>query len=223
MAIQRPLTSVARLSIAVMVVYLPLSSIFGLALQWRTLLLVPFFAMASAELLEVRQLRWFAVAVALLAAVYVSDPTRTDLIHNNQSASAQSLESQTSVAANEGVNGASADARNSGEFWSRNCASVDGGLAKGCIPLSMTGEVEKPGPSASLFATPFYSCVRNFYVAANGSDANPGTQEQPWRTIRHADLGAGGRTAGAKSHAGETLRRGGATSSTDVPSLTPAR
>jgi hypothetical protein len=32
-----------------------------------------------------------------------------------------------------------------------------------------------------------YSCVRNFYVATNGSDSNPGTQAAPWQTIQHAD------------------------------------
>src|SRR5271154_523152 len=45
----------------------------------------------------------------------------------------------------------------------------------------------EPGPSATLFAAPFYSCVNNFYVATTGSDNNPGTQADPWLTIQHAD------------------------------------
>src|SRR5262249_29130881 len=50
------------------------------------------------------------------------------------------------------------------------------------------GAVEKPGPSATLFAAPFYSCARNFYVdATNGNDANAGTQDAPWKTIQRAD------------------------------------
>jgi parallel beta-helix repeat protein len=46
---------------------------------------------------------------------------------------------------------------------------------------------ELPGPSQALHAAPFYSCLRNFYVATNGRDSNPGTQAQPWLTIQHAD------------------------------------
>ena len=42
---------------------------------------------------------------------------------------------------------------------------------------------ELPGPSAALHAAPFYTCVRNFYVATNGNDRNPGTLAQPWLTI----------------------------------------
>jgi len=43
----------------------------------------------------------------------------------------------------------------------------------------------RPGPNAAI--APFYSCVRNFYVASTGNDVNPGTQIRPWRTIQHAD------------------------------------
>src|SRR5262249_22338512 len=54
--------------------------------------------------------------------------------------------------------------------------------------LSTTrGAVEKPGPSATLFAAPFYSCAHNFYVATNGNDADAGTQAAPWKTIQRAD------------------------------------
>src|SRR5262249_24023930 len=49
------------------------------------------------------------------------------------------------------------------------------------------GTVETPGPSATLFAAPFYSCARNFYVDTNGSDTNPGSQDSPWQNIQTAD------------------------------------
>jgi hypothetical protein len=84
LAAQRPLTSITRLSLTVMLLYLPISSIFGVLLDWRTLLLVPFFAIAAAELLEVSQLRWLAVAAGVLALIYVSNPSSTDVIHNQQ-------------------------------------------------------------------------------------------------------------------------------------------
>jgi parallel beta-helix repeat protein len=54
--------------------------------------------------------------------------------------------------------------------------------------------VEVPGPSAALFAAPFYTCVRNFYVSTTGADTNPGTQAQPWLTIQNADTSS--RTGG---------------------------
>lgn len=53
-----------------------------------------------------------------------------------------------------------------------------------------------PGPSAYLFANPYYSCVRNFYVnVSTGSDSNTATQAQspstPWLTIAKYDGAAG--------------------------------
>ncbi len=45
----------------------------------------------------------------------------------------------------------------------------------------------QPGPNAALYASPFYSCVRNFYVSTTGSDSNAGTSSSPWLTIQHAD------------------------------------
>jgi len=81
LAFQRPLNSITRLSLILMVLYLPMSSIFGLSLDWRTLFLVPFFAMAAAELLQPRQLKWLVSATAALALIYVSDPSKTDSIH----------------------------------------------------------------------------------------------------------------------------------------------
>jgi hypothetical protein len=65
-------------------------------------------------------------------------------------------------------------------------------------PVSTGGAaatLEVPGPSQALFAKPYYQCLRNVYVAPNGSDANSGTSaQQPWLTLQHAD--ATGRTAG---------------------------
>lgn len=59
-----------------------------------------------------------------------------------------------------------------------NCAS------RGVI-LSL---VEMPGPSAALWANPYYACSRNFYVATTGNDSNSGTSSgSPWLTIAHAD------------------------------------
>jgi hypothetical protein len=82
LAIQGPRTRITRLSLIVIVLYLPISSIFGLLLDWRTLLLVPFFAMAAAELLQLRQLRWLVAGMAVLTLIYVSDPSKTDVLHN---------------------------------------------------------------------------------------------------------------------------------------------
>jgi hypothetical protein len=47
------------------------------------------------------------------------------------------------------------------------------------VPLAVAGAaepaaVEVPGPSAALFAAPFYVCARTYYVAPTGSDANVG-------------------------------------------------
>jgi hypothetical protein len=54
--------------------------------------------------------------------------------------------------------------------------------------------IQKPGPSADLFAAPFYACTRNFYVATTGSDSADGSQAHPWLTLQHAD--ASGPVAG---------------------------
>jgi parallel beta-helix repeat protein len=62
-------------------------------------------------------------------------------------------------------------------------------LANGSTGFVVNNSVsaEKPGPSASLYASPFYTCSRNFYVATNGNDSNTGTLTSPWLTIQHAD------------------------------------
>ncbi len=82
LAVQRPLSSTARLSVTIMVIYLPLSSIFGLSLGYRTLFLIPFFVLSATELLQVNQLKGLALATALLSMIYISNPSKTDLIHN---------------------------------------------------------------------------------------------------------------------------------------------
>jgi len=46
---------------------------------------------------------------------------------------------------------------------------------------------QKPGPSPELYAAPFYTCMRNFYVATSGSDSADGSQAHPWLTLQHAD------------------------------------
>lgn len=56
-------------------------------------------------------------------------------------------------------------------------------------PPPVTSGTEAPGPSAALYAAPFYQCQRNLYVATTGNDSNAGTQISPWLTIQHADAG----------------------------------
>jgi hypothetical protein len=57
--------------------------------------------------------------------------------------------------------------------------------------VATTSAVQKPGPSAALYANPYYRCLRNFYVATTGSDFAPGTQAQPFHTIARAQAVAG--------------------------------
>jgi hypothetical protein len=57
------------------------------------------------------------------------------------------------------------------------------------------GAAQLPGPSAELFASPYYTCVHNYYVATTGSDSNNGTSAStPWLTLQHAN--DAGRSAG---------------------------
>ena len=60
------------------------------------------------------------------------------------------------------------------------------GLALLSMLVSASAQ-EVPGPSSDLFNNPWYTCTRNFYVATNGSDTNPGTQALPWLNIQTAD------------------------------------
>ncbi len=52
---------------------------------------------------------------------------------------------------------------------------------------SSGAKIQKPGPSPDLFASPFYTCVRNLYVATTGSDSADGSQAHPWLTLQHAN------------------------------------
>src|SRR6516165_11702705 len=62
-------------------------------------------------------------------------------------------------------------------------------LAAVCPANAQTTQAPNtPGPSARLFAAPFYRCARNFYVDATyGNDANAGTEDAPWQNIQTAD------------------------------------
>src|SRR3984885_14471388 len=71
-----------------------------------------------------------------------------------------------------------------------------GGPAHGWLPIDSHAvgglafspvATDQAGPSAALYESPFYSCVRNFYVSTTGSDSNAGTSSSPWQTIQHAD------------------------------------
>jgi hypothetical protein len=54
-------------------------------------------------------------------------------------------------------------------------------------PPTLSGAVQVPGPSAALHAAPYYACLRNFYVATNGNNGNPGTLARPWLTLQNAN------------------------------------
>jgi hypothetical protein len=60
--------------------------------------------------------------------------------------------------------------------------------------------VQVPGPSAALFAAPYYSCQTNYYVSTTGSDSAAGTSGAPWATLSHADTTL--HTAGPSAAAG---------------------
>jgi hypothetical protein len=67
--------------------------------------------------------------------------------------------------------------------------STDGAsdVGSGTDGSSPGAKLQKPGPSADLFASPFYACLRNFYVAPSGSDSGDGSQSHPWQTLQHAN------------------------------------
>jgi len=68
------------------------------------------------------------------------------------------------------------------------------GTPSSATASSAPSSTEVPGPSLALFNQPFYTCVRNFYVATTGSDSNDGSAGSPWLTIQKADTSA--RTGG---------------------------
>jgi parallel beta-helix repeat protein len=69
--------------------------------------------------------------------------------------------------------------------WSWTCAANTIAHCSAQLTGSSSGP-DKPGPSTALFADPYYTCLRNFYVATTGSDANPGTWSRPFRSIAQA-------------------------------------
>jgi hypothetical protein len=72
--------------------------------------------------------------------------------------------------------------------WRWSCIGSDGGTISQCsASLKTASLVQKPGPSADLFANPYYTCVKNYYVSTFGSDSNNGSSDSPWRTLQHAD------------------------------------
>ena len=67
-----------------------------------------------------------------------------------------------------------------------------------CYPPSAPS-AQKPGPSATLFASPYYTCVTNRYVSTAGSDSNSGVDyAHAWLTLQHANdtIPGGGGAAG---------------------------
>ena len=92
----------------------------------------------------------------------------------------------TNVAPTTGLcNAGTASAVSGSGPWTWSCAGSNGGTTASCEAFTPTTP-EKPGPSQSLFNNPYYTCVRNFYVATNGSDCNNGTSSStPWKTISH--------------------------------------
>jgi parallel beta-helix repeat protein len=71
--------------------------------------------------------------------------------------------------------------------WNWTCAGDNGETTASCSAPLLTAPVQKPGPSAALFSSPYYSCVRNFYIAANGNNSNNGSPTSPWLTLQNAD------------------------------------
>jgi len=60
------------------------------------------------------------------------------------------------------------------------------------VPITITppsgggAGAQLPGPSATLFNNPYYTCNQNWYIASNGSDSNSGTTGSRWLTLSHA-------------------------------------
>jgi hypothetical protein len=72
--------------------------------------------------------------------------------------------------------------------WRWICTGSNGSKAECSAPMQTEPSVQKPGPSAYLFANPYYTCVNNYYVSSSGSDSHNGSSGSPWRTLRHADI-----------------------------------
>ena len=98
--------------------------------------------------------------------------------------------------------------------WRWNCIGSDGTTRAQCsAPVKTALLVQKPGPSADLFANPYYTCLHNYYISNSGSDSNDGSSNSPWRTLQHADTvpRAPGDciNVGPGAYSGMTIGRGG--------------
>jgi hypothetical protein len=104
------------------------------------------------------------------------------------SSSGGSSGSGSSDASASGGSSSNSSGGSSGDGGATDSSSEVGPGADGSGDGSPPGAaLQKPGPSADLFGSPFYTCVRNFYVAANGSDSSDGSNSRPWLTLQHAD------------------------------------
>ena len=85
---------------------------------------------------------------------------------------------------------------------------------------SASSSAQDPGPSAALFASPYYVCDTNYYVSTSGSDTTgTGSSSEPWATLQHAngELPSGGNAEGycinvvasATAYAGVSISAGG--------------
>jgi hypothetical protein len=63
------------------------------------------------------------------------------------------------------------------------------------LTASQAIAAQLPGPSLALYNSPYYKCVKNYYVSTSGFDSNSGTStSSPWKTLQHANNA--GRSAG---------------------------
>jgi hypothetical protein len=69
-------------------------------------------------------------------------------------------------------------------------------FAVASVPVAVSVVPQDPGPSAALFAAPYYKCQTNYYVSTSGSDSAAGTSGAPWATLNHANA-SGKLAAGA--------------------------
>ena len=62
--------------------------------------------------------------------------------------------------------------------WRWSCTGSNGSTTAQCSASVQTASsVQKPGPSADLFANPYYTCVNNYYISTAGSDSNNGSSD----------------------------------------------
>jgi hypothetical protein len=72
--------------------------------------------------------------------------------------------------------------------WRWSCTGSNGDMTSHCAAAAQPlPSVQKPGPSADLFANPYYTCVNNYYISTSGIDSNNGSLGSPWLTLQRAD------------------------------------